>query len=126
MRNLFRVGATTLLMLVGLAATMAAADATGKWVAETPGRDGNTMKQTYTLKVDGANLTGSVSGRNGETPISNGKVDGDNISFEVTRTRDGNSFTMKYTGKIEGNTLKLSFTGQNGQTRETVAKRAGD
>lgn len=124
MKNWIRVGAVTLLL--GLGTILAAADATGKWVAEMPGRDGNTMKQTYTLKVDGATLTGTVAGRNGETPISNGKVDGDTISFEVTRSRDGNSFTMKYTGKLEGDTLKLTSTGPNGQSRETIAKRAGD
>jgi hypothetical protein len=122
MKNLIRVAAATLLLT--LTTVLAAADATGKWVAEMPGRDGNTMTQTYVLKVDGAVLTGTVAGRGGETPISNGKVDGDNISFEVTRSRGEQSFTMKYTGKIEGDTLKLTWSGPNGQSREATAKRA--
>ncbi len=122
MKNLIRVAAAT--FLLGLATVLAAADAAGKWVAEMPGRDGNTMKQTYDLKVDGSTLTGTVSGgRGGETPIQNGKVDGNNISFEVTRSRGGDSFTMKYTGTIDGDTLKLAWTGPNGQARETTAKR---
>ena len=36
-------------------------------------------------------------GRGGADEISNGKVDGDNITFEVTREFNGNSFTTKYT-----------------------------
>lgn len=125
MKNLIRAAAATLLL--GLATILAAADATGKWVAEMPGRDGNTMKQIYMLKVDGATLTGTVAGgRGGETPIQNGKVDGNNISFEITRTRDGNSMTIKYTGTLDGDSLKLSAAGPNGQPREVVAKRASD
>jgi hypothetical protein len=122
MKNLIRVAAATLLLT--LTTVLTAADASGKWVVEVPGRDGNTMTQTYVLKADGATLTGTVSGRGGETPISNGKVDGDNISFEVTRSRGEQSFTMKYTGKLEGETLKLTWSGPNGQSRETTAKRA--
>lgn len=122
MKSLIRVAAATLLLT--LATVLAAADATGKWVAEAPGRDGTPTKQTYTLKVDGAALTGTVAGARGEAPITNGKVDGENISFEVTRERDGQSFTMKYVGKVEGDTLKLTLTGPNGQAREIAAKRA--
>ena len=122
MKKLIQVAAATLML--GLATILAAADVTGKWVAEVPGRDGATMKQTYTFKSDGATLTGSVSGRGGETPIANGKVDGNTISFEVTREMRGNSMTMKYTGTIDGDTLKLSWAGPNGQSREATAKRA--
>ena len=75
-----------------------AADVTGKWTAETKGRDGQTRTQTFNLKADGSKLTGSVSmGQMGEREISNGKVDGDNISFDVNVEMNGNAMTMKYT-----------------------------
>ena len=64
------------------------------------GRDGTPRTQTFEFKADGATLTGTVSGMQGEpTPIQNGKVDGDNISFEVTRSRGGNSFTRSTRAK---------------------------
>jgi hypothetical protein len=41
-----------------------AADATGKWVAEQPGRNGGpAMTTTFNFKVEGATLTGTVRQR---------------------------------------------------------------
>ena len=55
------------------------------------------------LKQDGAMLTGTIQGgRGGAAEIKNGKVDGDNVSFEVTREFNGNSITIKYSGSVSG------------------------
>ncbi len=103
-----------------------AADATGKWTAETPGRGGQTQKMTITLKADGATLTGSIAGPRGEMQISDGKVDGDNISFSVVREFQGNSMKINYTGKVSGDTIqfKMQREGGEGQAREFTASRA--
>jgi hypothetical protein len=113
------------LMLLAVAAVVIAADAiTGKWVYETQGRDGTPRQTTLDLKADGATLTGTVTqpfgGRGGggggaapapqATPISNGKVSGNNVSFEVTREFGGNSMTTKYEGTVSGNEMKLKVT----------------
>ena len=37
------------------------------------------MTTTFTFKADGDKLTGTVSGRNGEAPIEDGKIDGNNV-----------------------------------------------
>jgi predicted acyltransferase (DUF342 family) len=109
-----------------LAVAAYAADATGKWTAEVPGRGGNTMTTTITLKADGSNLTGSVSGRNGDTAIANGKVDGDTVSFDVTRETQNGAMTMHYTGKVGADEIKFKVErqGGEGQAREFTAKRA--
>jgi hypothetical protein len=110
--------------IFGLFNVLSAADATGKWTVSMQGQDGQARTQVFDLKADGATLTGTVSGRQGEpTPIANGKVDGDNISFEVTRSRGGNSFTMKYTGKVSDDKLVLSVAMPNGQAREMTATK---
>jgi hypothetical protein len=121
---------TTILLAVGIVAF--AADVTGKWTYETPGRNGGPARQTtITLKQDGAKLTGSIPGfRGGEpTEITNGKVDGDNVSFEVTREFNGNSMTTKYSGTVSGDEMKLTVErpGRDGNTmkNEYTAKRAG-
>ena len=102
--------------------TMLGADLTGKWMSEATGKGG---PQTYTLKQDGSTLTGTIQGgRGGPIEIQNGKVDGDNVSFDVTRNgRDGNTMTIHYTGTVSGTTMKLSFE-MMGNTREiTLTKQ---
>ena len=108
-----------------LAAAAFAADASGKWTYEQQGRNG-AMTVTLTLKADGGTLTGSVdSGRGGPADIKNGKVDGNNISFEVTREFNGNTFTSKYSGTISGDEIKMTVDNGRGQPREVTAKRSG-
>jgi len=109
-----------------LAATAFAADVSGKWTAEVPGRGGQTMTQTITLKADGDALTGSVSGRAGDTAISNGKIDGDTVKFDVVREFNGNSMTMHYTGTVSGDQInfKVQREGGDAPAREFTAKRA--
>ncbi len=114
------------LTLVAAFATLAvAADITGKWVAQVPGRDGQAREVAYTFKVDGDKLTGSMTGRQGaEIPISDGKISGDTISFTVTMTFGDNTVKQNYTGKIVGDEIQMKREGGPGQAREFVAKRA--
>jgi hypothetical protein len=110
------------LILAGSVALLAlwAADVSGKWTAEMQGRNGNTMTVNMNLKAEAAKLTGTVSGRNGDTEISDGKVDGDNVSFSVVREFNGNQFKQNYKGKLEGDTIHFTVTteGGNGGGRE--------
>ena len=54
-------------------------------------------------------LDSFVSGRNGDTPIENGKIDGDRISFTVTRKFNDMEIKMNYTGKVSGDSIKLNY-----------------
>lgn len=110
-----------------------AADPSGSWTWTTPGRNGGPDRtSTLTLKADGGKLTGQVSapGRDGkavETPISDGKVDGDSVAFSVVREFNGASVTAKYSGKVSADKItgKIETTrdGQP-QSRHWEAKRA--
>jgi hypothetical protein len=115
-----------LLLSCALVAAAFAADVTGKWTYEMQGRQGNATTATLNLKADGNTLTGTVSGRGGETEITDGKIDGDNVSFKVVREFNGNKMTMKYTGKVteDGLKLKVEAEGSDRPAREFVAKRA--
>jgi opacity protein-like surface antigen len=103
-----------------------AADVTGKWTADVPGRNGQTRTQTITLKADGDKLTGTVSGPQGaETPITDGKITGDNISFTVKREFNGNEMKINYTGTVSGNEIKMKTQREGAdRTQEFTAKRA--
>jgi hypothetical protein len=55
-------------------------------------------------------VTGTVTGRMGDMPITNGKVTADTISFDVVRNMNGNSITISYAGKADGDTIKFTRT----------------
>jgi hypothetical protein len=107
------------------------ADPTGTWTWSTPGRNGGEARETtLKLKMEGEKLTGTMSGRQGaDTAISNAKLAGDEVSFDVTREFQGNSFTQKFKGKISGDTITGKISSErDGQSRERdwTAKRKSD
>jgi hypothetical protein len=111
-------------MLCALAFVAFAADVTGKWTAQVPGRGGQMMDMTMNLKSEGESLTGTVTGFGGaEIPISEGKVSGDNISFVTSIDRGGQTFKQTYTGTVAGNEIKFKREGGRGPI-EFVAKKA--
>ncbi len=111
-----------------------AADVSGKWTYDQPGRQGgNPTPVTITLKADGNNLTGKISrnGQNGpvDTDITEGKVDGNTVTFKTSQDMRGTTVVTTYKGTLEGDTLKLDVTrpGRGGgepTTTQFVAKRA--
>lgn len=104
------------------------ANPTGTWTWSTPARNGGQARETtLKLKMEGDKVTGTVTGRQGaEIKIENAKLNGDEISFDITREFQGNSRTMKYKGKIAGDTITGKVSRErDGETRETdwTAKR---
>jgi len=117
------------------ASLVSAGEVNGTWTWSAPGRDGGAERVTkLTLKAEGAKLTGKIvaPGRNGagaETAISDGKVDGDNISFAVVRQNNGNSNTNHFSGKISGDKITGKIEGtRNGEknSRNWEAKRRSE
>lgn len=104
-----------------LALVAAAADISGKWKADFTTPDGTARSNSFTFKVDGGKLTGTVAGGQDETPIQNGKISGDDISF--TAERPFGSFS--YAGKISGDEIKFKVT-FNDQSFDMTAKRVGN
>jgi hypothetical protein len=96
-----------------------AADVTGKWTAQVPGRQGAARETTFTLKADGDKLTGTVSGQQGDTPISDGKISGDKISF----VRESQRGKQTFTGTVAGDEIKFKRAMEQGEPQEFVAKR---
>ena len=82
------------------------ADPTGTWSWTIIGRDGTPRKATAKLKVEDGKLSGTVSGRNGDTAIDDPKLTGDDLSFSVTREFNGNKFVQKFSGKVDGDAIK--------------------
>ncbi len=122
MRTKAFVAGTVLSMLCVVAAQ--AADVNGKWQAEYTTPDGTTRQNTFTFAVKGDTLTGTVASTRGESPIQNGIVKGDTVSFTVVRNFGGNEMKFQYKGKVTGDEMALMVTvGEGDRTFEMKAKR---
>jgi hypothetical protein len=113
MKKLFFVACAAVLMALGTVQAHAA-DVTGKWTADMqmPG-GGDSMQLAFTFTQDGAALSGSVLGPQGDAmPIADGKVDGDRISFKVSF----NGMTISHEGTINaaGDEIKLTSKSDSG------------
>jgi hypothetical protein len=138
-----------ILLVVALVA-LAADSVTGKWGFEMAGRNGGPGRPvTLDLQASGATLTGTVTGMGGggrgmgggggapgggappaptPTPISNGKVDGNNVTFDVSRDTPNGAMVTKYVGVVAGSEMKLKVTapgrgGGDPVTTEVTAKK---
>lgn len=113
------------LALSAMATAAFGADISGKWAADVPGRGGQAQPATFTFEAKGEKLDGSVTTPRGEAPISDGKVDGDNISFTQTLEFGGNSVKFLYKGKVSGDEIKFTREREGGEGRkqEFTAKR---
>lgn len=91
------------MIVAGLAALTAfGADVTGKWKARVAGPDGD-IDVVMNFKQDGDKLTGSVGGPQGDRDITDGKVEGDKVSFAVERS----SGKLLLSGTVAGDQMKL-------------------
>jgi hypothetical protein len=59
----------------------------------------------YELKAEGSSLTGTQSGQGVSQPITDGSVDGDNVSWSSSITTPF-PMTLKFAGAVSGDTIK--------------------
>jgi hypothetical protein len=117
MKRITQLVAAIAIGLVGLSAWRGAAQdteeqprftGTWKWTFIMP--DGSKVEPRVKLHLEGEKLTGTARFRPGaDTPISDGKVNGDEVSFSVIRERDGRKVTTTYKGVLVGNHIKGSI-----------------
>ena len=119
-----RIFSICALLALATVAALAAADISGKWTSEAPA-GGKGGPQTFMFKQAGSDLSGSVdAGRGGPVEFSGGKVEGDKVSFEVTRDMgDKGKITTKYSGSVTGTTMKLSADNGRGPREVTLTKQ---
>jgi hypothetical protein len=113
------------MIAAGMAAAVFAADVTGTWTATFDTQVG-AQKYTYTFKVQGTKLTGKAKSELAmtETEITEGTVNGDDISFVENLNFQDMPLRIVYKGKMAGDELKLTRTILDMFTEEAVAKRS--
>jgi hypothetical protein len=64
-------------------------------------------------------LSGTYVGEQGETPLRDAIVLGDEVTFEVAREREGKRYKLRYQARVQGDRLTGSvgynFDGMTGQ-----------
>ena len=113
-----------------------AADILGRWIAHVLYSDMDNWTVTrmllgdtvFNFRVDGTKVTGTVTYPQGEAAISEGKIDGDKISFVVKRNLGGKEIKIIYRGQAGLN--EIGFTsevqGKSGIRQKFTAKIAKD
>ena len=97
-------------LMTAMAGAALAADITGNWTGSS---DQFTLK--FVFKQDGETLTGNVIGPQGDPlPISEGKVQGDKVSFTVKVDMGGNSMKITHEGTIKGDEISLTTKVEGG------------
>ena len=110
-------------ILLGLAMAQTIA---GKWAGDMPGRGGDATPTTFNFKVTGDKLTGTMTGPQGDIPLQEGKITGNQVSFSTTLDFGGNSVKILYKGTMSGDQMKMTRErdGGGGQVREFTIKRS--
>jgi enterochelin esterase-like enzyme len=118
----------TLLVLIALAAAQVsawAANLTGTWKAEFDTQIG-VQKYSFTFRQEGNSLTGKanseIAGEKHESKLTEGKVEGDTVSFIELLNFQGNDLEIRYKGALSGK--EINFTRHVGEfaTEQLTAK----
>ena len=80
------------------------------------------FRSTFNFKADGSTLTGTTGIMGMDTPIKNGKIDGDKISFVVSIYFGGMAFDLNYTGVVKPDQVALTIDVAGMQMNFTVKK----
>ena len=101
-----------------------AADVSGTWTASFDTQVGK-QEYTYTLKVDGGVVTGTAkSNLIGDSTLSDGKVDGNKISFVEKGNYQGMPLQFNYKGELAGDEIHFKRELMGFPAEEFVAKRS--
>jgi hypothetical protein len=111
--------AAAVLAVLAIAATAFAADVNGKWVGSVDTPNGP-IELTYEFKADGETLTGSVTSAMGTVALSNGKIAGETLTYDVEI--DTGKITHEATVNADGTEITVRATGDWGIAEYVVKK----
>jgi hypothetical protein len=105
---------TSIFLMVLVACSLVclyAADISGKWKSEFESGVG-AQKYTFEFKVEKGKITGStvadIAGAESKGKITDGKIEGDKISFSESLDYNGSPLAIEYKGTISGDEIKVA------------------
>jgi hypothetical protein len=94
------------------ACTVSAADLTGIWVGQIPGRNGEPQDIAFKFTQNGTTLGGKLYGDYQSAPISEGKISGDQVTFVVIAPEQAgnqiNKAKLRFSGSIQAGEMELT------------------
>jgi len=116
-----RAAVPKLLIVILLSASAFAADVAGRW--KGPMQSGGDA--VFDLKTDKSTISGTMLGYDGKPrPVSEGKLDGDNVSMKIATDWQGQPITLIVTGKIAGDEMQLHIASDSGYwSTDALVKR---
>ena len=118
-----RFAVCSLFVLAAVSAAAFAAGVAGKWTAAIDTPIG-VQNYTYDFQVDGEKLTGTAKSQFSESPILEGSVKGDDISFVENLKFEDQVMRVVYKGKISGDEIKFHREVGDFGSEDFVAKRS--
>jgi len=100
-------------------AVAAASAMAGTWELTSESSQGGTRTNTLKIKDD---MTATYTSRDTESPVTDLKVEGNQISFKITRTFNDQQVTMDFKGTVDGKTLKGEMVSARGSRPVTGKK----
>ncbi len=111
-------------VLIALLPVLCAAAITGTYQATFNGPNGDKRQMTFAFIDQGGKLTGYVSNPSGDSPIVDGHINGDQITFTVQRDGPVDVENVNYTGRVNGDSILIQMPGFGGRPgRELTAMR---
>lgn len=105
-----RIGSCVFLLLA-LASALMAVDVSGVWKSN----EENGQQFVFTLRSEANTVTGTMLSMEGKPlSISNGKLDGDKISFTVASEWQGQPVTLDVSGTVAGDQMQLHVGNADG------------
>ena len=126
MRRLFPLATLALLMFPGTQEAQAQIDVTGSWELSWETQRGASTS-TFTFTQDGMAFTGLAEmamGRRGagagggirEIEITDGKIEGNTITFSMAMGRGERSMSFTFSGTVDGDTMEGTMTTPRGES----------
>ncbi len=94
---------TTLFLVILMVSFSLAQDLNGKWKGNVSTPNGD-MELEFNFKATDATLTGDITSAMGSIPIENGKINGNEFSYDINI----NGSVFSNSGKLEGDIIKIS------------------
>jgi hypothetical protein len=93
-----------ILFLLVFGISISAQNVDGKWKGKMSTPNGD-FELTFNFKANAGSLSGDVTSQMGSMMIENGKINGNEITFDI----NANGQAISHTGKLDGNVIKLSI-----------------
>ena len=100
------------LLAMAVCCSVAAADLSGIWVGRVPARNGEFTDIAFQFTQTGTKLSGKLYGDYKSSPIVEGVVSGELVTFVVLASEQAgnqiNDSKLRFTGRLEGGEVELT------------------